>query len=134
MVSQIPGYIYGSRELPQAPVSDEEFKLLKSTVLMTDEDVRYLRMAGEVLKDQVEDVLDLWYGWVGSNKHLVYYFGDRETGQPIGSTCQRSGRGLGNGFSTHALESTTGSGLTTSTRSDAAITVRRRIRRIRWTR
>jgi hypothetical protein len=78
MVSQIPGYIYGSRELPQAPVSDEEFKLLKSTVLMTDEDVRYLRMAGEVLKDQVEDVLDLWYGWVGSNKHLVYYFGDRK--------------------------------------------------------
>jgi hypothetical protein len=44
MVSQIPGYIYGSRELPQAPVSDEEFKLLKSTVLMTDEDIRYLRM------------------------------------------------------------------------------------------
>jgi IS1 family transposase len=84
MVSQIPGYTYGSRELPQAPISDEEFKLLKSTVLMTDEDVRYLRMAGEVLKDQVEDVLDLWYGWVGSNKHLVYYFGDRRTGQPIG--------------------------------------------------
>ncbi|MEM2095065.1 MAG: protoglobin domain-containing protein [Candidatus Caldarchaeum sp.] len=85
MASQIPGYKYGSKELPAAPVSDEEFKLLKTTVLMTDEDIKYLRMAGEVLKDQVNDVLDLWYGWVGSHKHLVHYFGDRKTGQPIGA-------------------------------------------------
>ncbi|MEM4344051.1 MAG: protoglobin domain-containing protein [Candidatus Caldarchaeum sp.] len=85
MASQIPGYKYGSKELPAAPVSDEEFKLLKTTVLMTDEDIKYLRMAGEVLKDQVNDVLDLWYGWVGSHKHLVHYFGYRKTGQPIGA-------------------------------------------------
>ncbi|MDW7978728.1 MAG: protoglobin domain-containing protein [Candidatus Caldarchaeum sp.] len=84
MTAQIPGYAYGSKEVPQAPVSDEDFKLLKTTVLMTEEDVKYLRMAGEVLKDQVDSVLDLWYGWVGSHKHLVHYFGDRKTGQPIG--------------------------------------------------
>uniref|UniRef100_A0A7C5Y955 Protogloblin ApPgb n=1 Tax=Caldiarchaeum subterraneum TaxID=311458 RepID=A0A7C5Y955_CALS0 len=83
MSGEIPGYIYGSKDLPEAPVSDDEFKLLKKTVLFTDEDIRYLRMAGDVLKDQVDDVLDLWYGWVGSHPHLVYYFGHRETGQPI---------------------------------------------------
>jgi hypothetical protein len=26
-----------------------------------------LRMAGEVLADQIDDVLDLWYGFVGSH-------------------------------------------------------------------
>jgi hypothetical protein len=31
-------------------------------------------MAGEVLKDQIDAVLDLWYGFVGSHPHLVYYF------------------------------------------------------------
>jgi Protoglobin. len=79
----IPGYTYGSPEVPRAPISDEEFALLKKTVMMTEEDEKYLRMAGEILKGQIEDVLDLWYGWVGSNSHLVYYFGDRLSGQPI---------------------------------------------------
>lgn len=33
-------------------------------------------MAGEVLGDQVEAILDLWYGFVGSHPHLLYYFTD----------------------------------------------------------
>ncbi len=78
----IPGYTYGSSEVVSSPVSDEDFARLKSTVLFTDEDVRYLRMAGEVLADQVEEVLDLWYNFVGSHPHLVAYFAD-PTGQPI---------------------------------------------------
>jgi hypothetical protein len=80
---RIPGYAYGMPQLADFPMSDEEFELLKKTVLLSEEDVRYLRLAGEVLKDQIEDVLDLWYSWVGSNPHLVYYFGDKKTGQPI---------------------------------------------------
>lgn len=78
---EILGYTFG--EVEQAPISDEEFELLKKTVMMTDEDFKYLRMAGEVLKDQIDDILDLWYSWVGSNPHLVYYFQDKETGEPI---------------------------------------------------
>ncbi len=80
---QIPGYTYGRPEVPRSPVSQQDFELLKKSVLFTDEDVRYLRMAGEVLKDQVEEVLDLWYGFVGSNPHLVYYFTGPD-GQPLG--------------------------------------------------
>ncbi len=81
MSKEIPGYTYG--EVPDAPVSDGEFELLKKTVMMGEDDLKYLKMAGEVLKDQVDDILDLWYGWVGSNEHLVYYFGDKASGEPI---------------------------------------------------
>lgn len=65
------------------PITREEFELLKKSVMIDDEDVKYLKMAGEALRDQVEDVLDLWYRWVGSNPHLVHYFADRRTGRPI---------------------------------------------------
>jgi len=82
MSSQIPGYNYGSKDLPKAPYGLEDLEQLKKAVMFTDEDERYLRMAGEVLKDQVEQVLDLWYGWVGSNPHLVYYFSTPK-GEPI---------------------------------------------------
>ena len=80
---RIPGYVYGSPQLADFPMSDEEFEQLKKTVLLTDEDISYLRLAGEVLRDQIDDVLDLWYSWVGSNPHLVYYFSNEKTGQPI---------------------------------------------------
>ncbi|MFN3975059.1 MAG: protoglobin domain-containing protein [Dehalococcoidia bacterium] len=70
----IPGYTYGTGAVPRSPVSLQEFDLLKRSVLFTEEDERYLRMAGQVLADQVEQILDLWYGFVGSHPHLVYYF------------------------------------------------------------
>lgn len=54
----------------------EDLELLKKSVLFTEEDEKYLRMAGKVLADQVEEILDLWYGFVGSHPHLVYYFTD----------------------------------------------------------
>jgi hypothetical protein len=77
--------------------------LLKQTVLFGEEDERYLRMAGDVLEDQVEDVLDVWYGFVGDHPHLLHYFSDAEAqpdaeylgrvrerfGQWILDTCRR---------------------------------------------
>ncbi len=81
--TSIPGYTYGAPTVAPSPVSMEEFDLLKQTVLFSDEDVKYLRMAGEVLADQVEEVLDLWYGFVASHPHLVYYFSGPD-GQPDG--------------------------------------------------
>jgi len=78
----IPGYGYGSDELPTSPVTLEELELLKRTVLLTEEDQEHLRMAGDVLEGQVEQVLDVWYGFVGSHPHLLHYFTDTATGQP----------------------------------------------------
>lgn len=76
----IKGYDYGEVTLEQSAVTMQELDLLKKTLLWSDEDDRYLKMAGEVLRDQTNDVLDLWYGYVGGNEHLVHYFA--KNGQP----------------------------------------------------
>lgn len=76
----IPGYDYGN--VPASPLSLQDLDLLKQSVLFSDDDESYLRLAGEVLEDQIDDILDLWYGFVGSRPHLVYYFTGRD-GQPL---------------------------------------------------
>ena len=43
-------------------------------MLFAEEDGQYLRMAGEVISDQIKDMLDLWYGVVGLDPLLIYYF------------------------------------------------------------
>jgi len=87
-VSSIPGYTFGTPDVTRSPVTADDVDLLKQTLLWTDEDDRYLRLAGEVLADQVDDVLELWYGYVASHPHLVHYFTDRD-GQPIGEYLER---------------------------------------------
>lgn len=78
-MEQIKGYDYGGA-LEQSPVTLQDLALLKKTLLWSDDDDRFLKMAGDVLKDQINDVLDLWYGYVGGNEHLVHYF--TKNGQP----------------------------------------------------
>lgn len=78
----IAGYLYGSDDLERSPVTEEDLALLKQTVLFGDDDERHLRMAGEVLSDQVEAVLDVWYGFVAAHPHLVLYFAGPD-GSPI---------------------------------------------------
>ncbi len=72
-MSAIAGYTFGKTETV-SPISLDDLDKLKTTILFTEEDRHYLEMAGEVLADQVEAVLDVWYGFVGANEHLVYYF------------------------------------------------------------
>lgn len=79
-MESIKGYDYGKATLEQSPVTMQDLTLLRKTLLWSDEDDRYLNMAGEVLKDQTNEVLDLWYGYVGGNEHLVHYF--TKEGQP----------------------------------------------------
>ena len=76
----IPGYLYGSHDLARSPVTEEDLAQLKQTVLFGDDDERHLRMAGEVLDDQVEAVLDVWYGFVAAHPHLVRYFAGPDGG------------------------------------------------------
>jgi hypothetical protein len=79
-MEHIKGYDYGKATLEKSPVSMQDLDLLKKTLLWSVDDDRYLNMAGEVLKDQTNEVLDLWYGYVGGNEHLVHYFG--KNGKP----------------------------------------------------
>ncbi len=69
----IHGYTYG--QVATSPITLEDLDLLKQTVLFTEEDELQLKKAGVVLADQTDDVLDVWYGFVDSHKHLISYFG-----------------------------------------------------------
>ena len=80
-VGGVPGYDFGAGTIARSPLGIEDLDLLKRTVLFADEDEEYLRLAGEVLEDQLEEVLDLWYGFVGSHQHLIRYFSDLD-GEP----------------------------------------------------
>ncbi len=71
---QISGYTYGSHDMARSPVSLEDLERLEKAVMFDGEDRRYLRMAGDVLADRIDDVLDVWYGFIASQPHLVHYF------------------------------------------------------------
>ena len=56
----IAGYDYGSKAVPTSSVSLQELEALKTTVGFTEEDQRYLRLAGEVLADQTRQIVEHW--------------------------------------------------------------------------
>ncbi len=80
---RIHGYTYGTREVGTSPVTLDEFELMKKSALFGDEDVKYLRLSYDVVRDQVEAILDVWYGFVASNPQLVASFTSRTDGQPL---------------------------------------------------
>jgi hypothetical protein len=79
----IPGYTFGTDAVPRSPVKPADFELMCRSVLFGEDDVKYLRMSHDVLKDQVEAILDVWYGFVGSNPHLLASFTARSDGRPL---------------------------------------------------
>ncbi len=81
--TNIPGYTYGTDAVSPSPITLDDFELMKKSVLFGEEDVKYLRLSYEVLKDQVESILDVWYGFVGSNPHLLESFTAKGDGKPI---------------------------------------------------
>ncbi len=83
-VPSIPGYSFGSPEVARSPLSLEDLQNLKKACLLTEEDQEWLRLAGDILEGQVEEILDLWYGFVGSHPFLLQAFVD-ERGEPIAS-------------------------------------------------
>lgn len=80
----IPGYSYGAPNVQRSPVSVADFELLKKTVLFGDEDIAHLRRSYHILEEQVEAILDVWYGFVGANPHLLVSFSDPSDGKPLG--------------------------------------------------
>ncbi len=92
----IPGYTYGTDAVPHSPVKPADFELMCRSVLFGEDDVKFLRMSHDVLKDQVEAILDVWYGFVGSNPHLLASFTAKGDGRPLddylGAVRKRFGR------------------------------------------
>jgi hypothetical protein len=80
---KIFGYTFGTSEVPTSPVTDKDFELMKKSVLFGEEDIKYLKLSYDVLKDYLEEILDVWYGFVGSNPHLLSSFSSKDEGKPI---------------------------------------------------
>jgi hypothetical protein len=79
--TDIPGYTYGTDAVPRSPVSLDELQLLQTTLLLGEDDLTALRRSGDLLAPQVEAILDVWYGFVGANPHLLAAFTGPD-GQP----------------------------------------------------
>jgi hypothetical protein len=63
----IQGYTYGSAGVAPSPVTMHELEALKISAGFTEEDQRYLRLAGEVLADQAQQVVHHWRNGIIAN-------------------------------------------------------------------
>ena len=68
----IPGYAFGDSQVARSPISTGELEQLKTTVGWTLEDEQALKMAGELLRDQVKSVVEHWRsGIIAGIPHLA---------------------------------------------------------------
>jgi hypothetical protein len=81
----IPGYTAGTAAVARSPITLSELELLKKTLLFGPEDVQALKRSHAILADQTDAILDVWYGFVGSNAHLLQSFVSPKTGEPQGA-------------------------------------------------
>jgi hypothetical protein len=81
----IPGYTAGTTTVPRSPVTLAELELLKKTVLFGPEDAQALKRSQAILAGQTDAILDVWYGFVGSNPHLLQFFAHPKSGEPQGA-------------------------------------------------
>jgi hypothetical protein len=86
--TRVAGYTYGTDQVARSPVTLAELDQIKASAMFDTTDEAALRTAGEVLADQIDDILNVWYGFVLANPHLVSYFATPD-GQPIDDYQQR---------------------------------------------
>ena len=89
---EIPGYTYGSGEVGLSPVSLREFEDLKVSTGFTDEDERYLRLAGEVLADQAEQIVHHWRSEIIAGIPNLARHSHTPEGDPLPDYLARSNR------------------------------------------
>jgi len=88
----VSGYDYGSANIAPSPVTLEELRLLLVTVGWTCDDEAARQQAGEVLRDQVRDLVLHWRaGIIASIPHLARH--SRSLGnEPLPQYLERSNR------------------------------------------
>jgi hypothetical protein len=77
------GYTMGTQQVARSPIALSDFEAMKASALFGAADIDALRMSLDVVKDQVEDILDVWYGFVGSQPHLLASFSGKSDGKPL---------------------------------------------------
>jgi hypothetical protein len=88
----IPGYNPGSPDVAKSPISMQELQEVKASAFFSDEDIVYLRLSYDVLKNQAEDLVALWRGIIALHPHLAGYGIDTRTGKPDTDYSQRVGK------------------------------------------
>jgi hypothetical protein len=73
-MKEIPGYDYGTHRATRSPLRLEEFRELEASVGWTRQDDEALKLAGEVLRDQAEALVDYWRAQIAKQPHLVKWF------------------------------------------------------------
>jgi|SRR5579883_457333 len=72
--STIAGYDYGTDRVPRSPVTMDDLGQIEESTGLTAEDRHYLALAGNVLADQAEKMVDAWRACIGKQKHLAQWF------------------------------------------------------------
>jgi hypothetical protein len=72
--SAIAGYDFGSKTIPRSPISLDDLRKLEESAGITKEDEKMLRIAGDVLSDQAEAMVDAWRIRIGEHEHLAKWF------------------------------------------------------------
>lgn len=79
---KIPGYRGHDTTLAAAPISLEELEQIQATLLFGAADRAALARSRPLLEPQLDAILDVWYGFVGSQPHLLAAFADPHSGTP----------------------------------------------------
>ena len=79
----VPGYTAGTSAVARSPISLSDFEILKMSTLFGEDDIAALRRSLPILKGEVEAILDVWYGFVGQNPHLLASFSGHADGKPL---------------------------------------------------
>lgn len=70
----IPGYRMGDPELPGPELDEAAIANLRAALLLGDDDLAALRDAAAIVEPRIEELLDVWYGFVGSHSFLLDAF------------------------------------------------------------
>ena len=62
VANDISGYDYGSSKVVKSPITVKELEQLKESAGFTTEDEHWLQVAGEVLRDQTQQLVEKWRG------------------------------------------------------------------------
>ena len=83
IAQHIHGYTYGGDGVARSPFSVDDLERLKVSAGFTEEDRRYLQLAGEVLADQTKQIVERWRsGIIAGIPHLAKHSRTPE-GNPI---------------------------------------------------
>jgi hypothetical protein len=73
-MNEISGYDYGTSAAAHSPVTPDELRALEATVGSISEDRAALEMAGAILRDQAETMVDSWRAEIAQQPHLGKWF------------------------------------------------------------